>query len=198
MGSPLAPLLANVFIGFYESKWLNEYNLNKPKFYWRYIDDILVAFDNEQNLLNLLDFLNNMHSNITFMIEKQINHSIVFLDVFISGINNQILALQTYHKSTFTGLFLNFQAFASFSYKISLITCLIDRSFKVCNNWNSFHNDIENIKPNFIKNAYLLFLIDNIITKYLDCEFSSNQNQLKDKSDVQYFKYWQPLTPYQK
>ena len=30
VGSPLAPVLANIFIGFHESKWLNEYNLNKP------------------------------------------------------------------------------------------------------------------------------------------------------------------------
>ena len=33
MGSPLAPVLANVFMGFYKSKLLNEYNLNKPEFY---------------------------------------------------------------------------------------------------------------------------------------------------------------------
>ena len=32
MGSPSASVLANIFIGFYESKWLNEYTLNKPKF----------------------------------------------------------------------------------------------------------------------------------------------------------------------
>ena len=30
MVSPLAPVLANIFMGFYESKWLNEYSLNKP------------------------------------------------------------------------------------------------------------------------------------------------------------------------
>ena len=41
MGSPLAPVLANIFMGFHESKWLNEYNVNKPKFYLRYVDDIL-------------------------------------------------------------------------------------------------------------------------------------------------------------
>ena len=86
MGSPLAPVLANIFMGFHESKWLNEYNLNKPKFYLRYIDDILAAFDNEQDSLNFLNVLNNRHPN---MVIKQINHSIVFLDVFISGINNQ-------------------------------------------------------------------------------------------------------------
>ena len=52
MGSPLAPVLANIFMGFYESKWLNEHNLNKLKFYLRYVDDILAAFDKEQDSLN--------------------------------------------------------------------------------------------------------------------------------------------------
>ena len=63
-----------------------------------------------------------------------------------------------------------------------------DRSFKICNNWNFFHNDIENIKSNLIKNAYPPFLINKVIKKYLDYKFSSNQNQLEDKSDVQYIK----------
>ena len=126
MGSPLAPVLANIFMGFHEPKWLNEYNLNKPKFYLRYVDDILAAFDNEQDSLNFLNFLNNRHPNIKFTIEKQNNHSIAFLDVLISGINNQNLTLQTYHNSTYTGLLLNFKSFTSFSYKISFIKCLID------------------------------------------------------------------------
>ena len=33
MGSPLAPVFANIFMGFYESKWFNEYTLNKIQFY---------------------------------------------------------------------------------------------------------------------------------------------------------------------
>ena len=52
MGSPLAHALANIFMGFYKSKWLNGYNLNKTKFYLRYIDDILAAFDKEQEPLD--------------------------------------------------------------------------------------------------------------------------------------------------
>ena len=108
--------------------------------------------------------------------------------MFISGINNQNLTLQAYHQSTYTGLLLYFKSFTSFSHEISLIKCLIGKSFKICNNWISFHNDIENIKSNLIKNAHLLFLIDKVITKYLDYKFSSNHNQLKDKSDVQHFK----------
>ena len=85
--------------------------------------------------------------------ENQIYHSIAFLNVLISGINNQNLTLQICHKSTYAGRILNFKSLASFSYKISLIKCLIDRLFKICNNLNSFHNDMENIKSNLIKNA---------------------------------------------
>ena len=57
MGSPLTPILANIFMGFYESKWLNEYNLNKPNFYLRSVGDILAAFEKEQHSLIFFKFL---------------------------------------------------------------------------------------------------------------------------------------------
>ena len=52
MDSPLAPVLANIFMGFYESKWLIEYYFNKPKFFLRYVDDILAAFEKKQDSSN--------------------------------------------------------------------------------------------------------------------------------------------------
>ena len=79
-------------MGFHKSKWLNKYNLNRPNFYLRYVNNILAAFHNKQDILSFLNFLNNRHPNIKFTIEKQINDSIAFLDVFISGINNQNLS----------------------------------------------------------------------------------------------------------
>ena len=181
MGSPLSHVLANIFMIFYESKRLNEYNLNKPKFYLIYID-ILAAFDNEQDSLCFFGFSDNRHPNIKSMIDKQINHSITFFDVFISGINMfevwdfdycQNLTLQTYRKSTYTGM-----SFTSFFCKIRLIKCLIDKSVKICNNWNSFHSDIKNIKFNLIKSTYLSLFV-KVFKKYLNHKFSSNQNQLK-------------------
>ena len=61
------------------------------------------------------------------MIEKQANHSIAFRDVFIPGINNQNLALQTYCKLTYVRV----KSFTLLSYKISLIIFLVDRPFKI-------------------------------------------------------------------
>ena len=75
------------------------------------------------------------------------------------------LILQTYHTLTYTDLLLNFESFTSFPCKISLIKCLVDRSFKICDNWNYFHNDIESIKSNLIKITYTPFLIDKVIKK---------------------------------
>ena len=48
-----------------------------------------------------------MYPNIRKTIEKQVNHSITFLDVFIFCINNQNLTLQQNHNLTYNGLLLN-------------------------------------------------------------------------------------------
>ena len=66
MRSPFVLVFAITFIGFYESKWLNKYNLNKLKIYLRYVDDILAAFEEEQ------DFLNQQQNFLTlyFIISK--------------------------------------------------------------------------------------------------------------------------------
>ena len=122
-----------------------------------------------------------------FTIEKQVDHSITFLDVIISGIDIQNLTLQKDKKLTCAGLVLNFKSLTLFSYKTKLIKCLIDRSFKIYNNWNYFHNDLENIKSNLIENASPPFLICKFIKYYLNRKFSSNQNQLRETSNLYYF-----------
>ena len=95
-------------------------------FFFKLTHDILAAFEKEQDSWNFLNFLNNKHPNIKFTIEKQVNHSIAFLDVFISGIDNQTLTFEMYHKTTYTRVLLNFKSFTFSSYKISLIKCFIN------------------------------------------------------------------------
>ena len=109
-------------MGYNETSWQNEYNLNKPKFYLRYVDNILVVFDNEKDLKSLIFMLlfvffvtnlkslfliclNKKHPDIKYTIEQQINYSITFLDVLISVINYQNLTVQMSHKSCYTGLY---------------------------------------------------------------------------------------------
>ena len=49
MGSPLGPILANIFLSHYEENWLNKCPIEfKPSFYRRHVDDMY--FLNHLNL----------------------------------------------------------------------------------------------------------------------------------------------------
>ena len=146
-----------MFLGYHEAKWMNENSFNKPRFYLKHIDDILAAFGKEINSLDFLNFLQKKNRNIKFTTEKQVNHSILFLGGFISGIDSKNITLQTYQKSSNTELIKNFQYFRMYSNKIVFIRCLIKTSSKICKKWNSFHNDVEKIKADFTKSAHSVF-----------------------------------------
>ena len=50
MGSPLGPALANIFVGYYESKLFNK--ISKPTVYCRYVDDTFPFFTKKLNSKN--------------------------------------------------------------------------------------------------------------------------------------------------
>ena len=55
MGSPLRPTMANIFLSFYEMKWLEQCpNEFKPVFHRRYVDDIFVLFESAEHLMHIL------------------------------------------------------------------------------------------------------------------------------------------------
>ena len=74
MGSPLGPALANAFLCYHERKWLIECPVTyAPLFYKRYVNDIFVLLKSENDVNNLLFYLNSKHPNIRFTcgIEKR-------------------------------------------------------------------------------------------------------------------------------
>ena len=131
MGSPLAPVLANLFMGHHERKWISDYQENGPSFYKRYVDDIFAVFNNENEANMFLDYLNQQHNNIKFTIEKEANKIISFLDINIDHNNNIVTSI--FRKKTFAGLMTNVFSYTAFSYKIGLIKCLVKRIFGINN-----------------------------------------------------------------
>ena len=59
MGSPLGPLLANVFLCSVEEKLLRENSI--PKIYRRYVDDTLAVLDSILSAQSFLKKLNACH-----------------------------------------------------------------------------------------------------------------------------------------
>ena len=61
MGSPLGPVLANLFMGYHEKKWLQEFEKGKVFIYKRYVDDIFCMFRNEKDAETFSELLNCQH-----------------------------------------------------------------------------------------------------------------------------------------
>ena len=98
MGSPLGPLLANVFM----SKFDKDLGLFSP-FYYRYVDDILrtMLVGGGEYLLN---FANTMHPFLKFTLESEdIQGGLSFLDMRVEHVGNKIEA-SWYTKKTDTGV----------------------------------------------------------------------------------------------
>ena len=74
MGSPLAPVMANVFLSFYEVKWLEQCHKEfKPVFYRRYVNDIFVLFESAEGLSKFRDYFNTHHPNLSFPFQQEKN-----------------------------------------------------------------------------------------------------------------------------
>ncbi|CAF0990039.1 unnamed protein product [Rotaria sordida] len=82
MGSPLAPILADIFLSKLELK-INKFPTNKPLIWKRYVDDVFCIFTNSQNIPDFLKRINKWHPNIHFTEEPEQNNQIPFLDVLI-------------------------------------------------------------------------------------------------------------------
>ena len=111
MGSSLSVALANVFVGYHESKLCE--STTKPFLYHRYVNDTFAIFGSEDECISFLDALNSMHSALKFTLEKEGNNQLPFLNVLVEKSNEGFLLLFSENSlllySTFVGIHLGLQ-----------------------------------------------------------------------------------------
>ena len=79
MGSPLSPVIANIFMEDFEQTAITTADLS-PKLWLRYVDDTFVLWQHgEEHLDEFLKHLNGLHHRIQFTMEKEDNQKIPFL-----------------------------------------------------------------------------------------------------------------------
>ena len=64
MGSPLGPVMANIFMTYFEFLLQERYNLTGMKYWSRYVDDVVAIFYFKQDLTTILQELSSIHENI--------------------------------------------------------------------------------------------------------------------------------------
>ena len=83
MGSPLGPLLANIFVCYFEGNWWMNAKIS-PWFWNRYVDDTFTMFHNKDSGNEFLHYLNSCHSNSDFTIEFGQDNAIPFWDILVA------------------------------------------------------------------------------------------------------------------
>ena len=71
IGSPLAPLLANLFMGHPEKSWISNFDNSQLLFYRRYVDDKFCVFNSETQAMTFSEYINTKHQNTRFTMEKR-------------------------------------------------------------------------------------------------------------------------------
>ena len=179
MGPPLGPTLANAFLCYHEKIWLQNCPSEfKPFIYRRYIDDTFLLFRLKHHIEKFRNYLNRQHKNIKFTSDAENENSISFLDIKIIRGNNKFMS-SVYRKPTFSGVFTNFGSFIPKSYKYNLLFTLLHKVFKLCSNFERFHQEIDKLKTIFENNGYPKSFVDFCIKKYLDKVFIKREVVLK-------------------
>lgn len=188
MGSPLGPVLANVFMGHHEKMWISNCVNSKPSFYCRYVDDVFTLFENEAQSLLFLEYLNIQHPNIKFTRDPQVDGKLPFLDVCVDINNGSNPSTSIYRKHTFTGVMLNYLSYNPLCYKISLVKTLIHRIFMICSTWQIFHVDLSALKHILERNMFPPKVIESEIRSYLEKKLGTENQCNQNKNEVRFFK----------
>ena len=111
IGSPLGSALANIFKCSFENKWLKDcpHSL-KPVLYRQYVDDIFVLFSSLDQAEMRKKYLSSRHPNINFLLEKETDCRLYFLDINIFREKGKSVTT-FYRKKTFSGVYTNFNSF---------------------------------------------------------------------------------------
>ena len=113
MGSPLDPVLANIFMVELKRNIIPTLS-NDISLWKRYYKDI--CFIKLTSINKVLETLNSYHKHIKFTIEIETENKISFLDVLLIR-NNNLISTKVYRKNTNTDMYINWKSFAPNNWK---------------------------------------------------------------------------------
>ena len=158
MGSPPAPLLANIWLAKRELEIKGD-----AKLFERYMDDVIRSI-RQSEIEEILRHINLIHPNLKFTIEMEVNGDISFLDMLLMRRGRKLFSTW-YCKPTDTGLVMNFHALAPRRYKRSVVSGFVHRIYRACSTWQYVCDSIDKAKAVLEKNQYPPLFYEPIIAE---------------------------------
>ena len=176
MGSPLSPIVANLFMEKFESKALDSFPL-KPKFWVRFVDDTSVNWPHgDIELKNFLNHLNSISKDIKFTMEMEENNCIPFLDILLIRNNDGSIGHKVFRKKAHTNNYLHADSHHHPAQKIGVLQTLFTRACIISDD-NHTNEEITYLKRTF---ANLGYNSKSILTAIKKAKSGSNINKTEN------------------
>ena len=112
MGSPLAPILTNLFLGFHEETWLNNFNKADILIYRRFVDETFCVFNSEQDAMLFFESLTLSIPASNLVSRNRTTVNFLFWIYWLTTLRMTVF-FQFFIKKSYIGLLTNFCVLAS-------------------------------------------------------------------------------------
>ena len=174
MGSPISPIIVNLFMEDLETRSLNT-SQYPPSMWKRYVDDTLTIIKKDHKD-TFLDHINSIDPSIKFTSEDpKEDGSISFLDILIIPEENGKLNSTVYRKPTHTDMYLHWDSHHNIPSKYSVIATLYHRTNTICSTTQCLHKEEKHLNQALKKCKYPLWAINRAKMKIKSNNKSQHQ-----------------------
>ncbi len=182
MGSPVSPIVANLYMENFEVKALSTATIT-PDAWLRYVDDTFTVLQ-KYDVSEFTEHINNIDKNIKFTIEEPENNAIAFLDTKVTVRNDGSTKIQVYRKPTHTDQYLNWDSNHPLEHKRSVIRTLLGRADQVVSEEQDKKEEKEHVKKVLKCNGYKNWAMKIPSKKEAKKDLKVNQKERKHTSSV--------------
>ena len=175
MGSPLGPLIANVFMCSIEEQL--DLNGKMPEFYHRYVDDTLTIMLSVNAASNFLQVLNACHPSISFTMEVENDGMLPFVGIQLLNKSTSINT-KVFVKPINKGLLLHYDSHVDARYKHCLVRTMLERAYRLSSSWEFFTEECTRLENVFSNLHYPKNHINRIVNRFVLEKTSPTQTTL--------------------
>ena len=152
MGSPVSPIVANLFMEWFEGVALQSFPF-EITLWKRYVDDTIVALC-DSLIDRLTEHINSIDESIKFTREEEADQSLPMLDTMTHRNEEGRLSFSVYRKPTHTDQYLQFGSNQPLQHKLGVVKTLIHRCNTICSTEETKTKELEHLQKVLAVSGY--------------------------------------------